>query len=659
MAADKPNFANVKNLIDRDFKGPERTRMIAQLLENQTLDTWMTYDLFQAGIKWVQDKRPLGIKLELDDAVQTRDQESSTTAALLKLGKTPVGSFFNFQSIRFNGIGQPACRHQQRPDGMCLLHLECAAKGKQDMVLFYEGDVHAKDDGKTLTSGCRNSQKMYQAIAQAQSKNDLMAGCAIFAAMKDAPIDKMLDFLDDMLKAHIFVCIAIADWNSHIQAAKRVETLIGSLFGNSLHHSTLYDFVFGINIGLEQGTPSYNQEDFNHRIRTMLGGMGFAVNGNPVAHNIDVNANMQRVAAYRSTHLDIGCVKIVICAIPRQKAAILAGRIVQPMFIYPLHVREIVHFDADKTASIGAGVFQSRLTCTGNTLLANYAFKKSMMKMTAVYGNAPAGGLSDTSCLLGQTNGFFYVALPFAYYTIQQFEFVNAALDYSWSPVRYDFRGMLRAFKTNKKNLTGNLQVTMFRKSKSSLFHIICESVDDLPELSADFEFFLEECCRWVEEKDIDGKALPKYTSPKIIFRTLGIFSLQNAIDFACDIRANPNKTYSSLLVSYPAGAQTLIQQCMKRLSGNEAYAYVGRTNVVDTTTQLVLEQPDSDDDTANNTDTLAKRLLRWEKTLHTQLFHSTWKVDIGDAAAAPAPAPAAAASSSVGGGPAGTDRVA
>jgi hypothetical protein len=270
-----------------------------------------------------------------------------------------------------------------------------------------------------------------------------------------------------------------------------------------------------------------------------------------------------------------------------------------------------------------------------------------MMKMTEVYNNPPAGGISDTKCVLGQTNGFFYVALPFAYYTIQQFEFVNAALDYSWSPVRYDFRAMLRAFKTNKKNLTGDLHVTMFRKSKSSLFHIICESVDDLPELSADFEFFLKECCRWVEDTDKDGNALPKYTSPKIIFRTLGIFSLQNAIDFACDIRANPNKTYSSLLASYPAGAQTLIQQCMKRLSGNEAYAYVGRTNVVDTTTQLVLEQPDSDDDTANTgPDTLAKRLLRWEKDLHKQLFHSTWKVDIGDA---PAPAPAAAAAPAAG----------
>ena len=244
--------------------------MLARLLENQTLDTWMTYELMGSAIEWVQNKQPLGIELEMDEKIQTRDQATSTTAELLKLADHPVDSFYNFMSIRVGGGGAAGMRHQNRPDGMFLIHLKNASGGPSDMVLFYEGDAHGKDDGKNLDSGCKNSHKMYQAIAQAQSKNPQMAGCIIFAAMKDAPTDEMLPFLADMLKAHIFVCIAIADWNSKIRRQNRPTTLIGSIFGNDLDVHMKYDFVFGINIGLEGAAAGYNQIDFDHRIATMV-----------------------------------------------------------------------------------------------------------------------------------------------------------------------------------------------------------------------------------------------------------------------------------------------------------------------------------------------------------------------------------------------------
>jgi hypothetical protein len=108
----------------------------------------------------------------------------------------------------------------------------------------------------------------------------------------------------------------------------------------------------------------------------------------------------------------------------------------------------------------------------------------------------------------------------------------------------------------------------------------------------------------------VDGA--PTYASPQIIFRTLGIFSLQNAIDFACEMKANPNKTYSGLLASYPVGTQLLIQQCMKKLSGNDAYAYIGQTGKSDAKTADQQEQVDSDDEDANAPQ-LTRKLLEYE----------------------------------------------
>jgi hypothetical protein len=264
------------------------------------------------------------------------------------------------------------------------------------------------------------------------------------------------------------------------------------------------------------------------------------------------------------------------------------------------------------------------ITHGGNVLLnGQFFFQQNMMDVTTVELNA-GGQVQGNRCRLTETNGFFFLALPLAYYTIQQFEFLNRELNYEWSPVHYNVRTMINNLKKNKVSLTGVMNVTMFKKNKSSLFQLICESVDcddDVEPLAADFNLFLEKCCRWHEtnENAVTG------SSPKVIFRTLGIFNLQNAIDFACEMKANPNKTYLSLLASYPLGTQMVIQQCMKKLSSNEAYAWINQPAKV---TPVVAVEKESDDDDDEDT-TLAGRLLNIEDSIMKALFHSFWSVDI------------------------------
>ncbi len=603
--------------------------MLGLLLEHQTLDTWMTYQLMQEAVKWVVDKQPLGMLLTYNEANHTRDQQSSTSATMLNLKNTPVDSFYNFQSIRVDGsTGKPAVRHQNRPDGVFLMKIATEMSFPQDMVIFYEGDVHGKDEKKDNETGCKNSHKMYQAFAQAQSKNPAMAGCTIFAAMQYSPIANITHFIDDMLKAHIFVCIAIADWNKY-NSTDRKRTLIANLFGekNSLVPGIQYDFVFGINIGLEAFPAGFNDGEYAYRITTMLHRL--RKNG----CSIELRDNLKHVAEFKKISHTIGCVKIVVCAIPRTNEKVFNNSQGQPqaMFIYPLNIAQIVTFDNQDMGTINDKSKVDRLLNISPNINGNYEFQKHMMRKTSVYTNNNV--VPEThGCSLSRTTGFFYVALPLAYYTIQQFEFVNAALNYMWSPTRFDYRALLRDFKALKKHLTGDVNVTMFKENKSSLFHVICESADYLPPLAQDFEIFLKECCRWHEDKDENGHELPRYTSPKIFFRTLGIYSMQNAIDFAYDIRANSNKAYTSLLDSYPVGTQLLIQQCMKKLTGNEAYAYVGRV-VEDTRNQTAKpddEQVDSDDETTN-TETLADLMLKVEHNVLTNLFHSEWKVSFPD----------------------------
>ncbi len=592
-----------------------RTRMFARLLENQTLDAWMTFEFMEAAIKWVENCKPLELEWASDEVVQTRDQWSSTSAQLLHLENHPVDSFYNFQSISVNAAA--AMRHQNRPDGMFLLNLT-TTMGEQEMALFYEGDAHAKDEGKNLTTGCMNNHKMYQAIAQAQSKNEHLAGCIIIAAMKDSPTDKLMIFLDDMLKAHIFVCIAIADWNKQIREERRKATFIGNLFGNSLNHSMQYDFVFGINIGLHPGDPGWQDAEFQDRITKMTTPMGL----NPV--DIRMQQQLRAVAPFSKMTTMVGCVRIAICAIPRQRREVLGAVINNPIFIYPLHIDAWVTFPANgQPTTVTRGTFSNALLHT-NAINVNLTFQKNMMRVTSVTTQI-GGQLKKNEVRLGETNGFFHAALPLAYYTIQQFAFVSEKLKYEWSPTRYDFKKLLVAFKTNEKNLTGDVQVTMFKKNQLSLFHVLCASVDEhLPQLSEDFKLFLKDCCRWRVKIKADDPEPEAGSSPTIIFRTLGIYSLQNAIDFACGIQSNTNKTYSSLLASYPVGAQILIQQCMTKLSGNEAYAYIGCDASIPTPIESVDPKQDGHE---NGTSGFVNKLLDMEKNILTKIFHSTWSV--------------------------------
>ena len=618
------DFKKVKEHIDNNFTQADRSRMLARLLENQPLDAWMTHELMETAIAWFQKEKPFGIVWTSQTERQTRDQRTSTTADALHLNlpDTPVDKFFNFQNIHVQG--QVAMRHINLPDGMFLLELETTSYGPQPMVLFYEGDVHKKDAKKTLYEGCRNSQKMYQAIAQAQSKNPHMAGCAIFAAMDDAPTDDLMPFLDDMLKAHIFVCIAIADWNAHIyvkSGQNRKTTMIGSFFKNSLNASMDYDFVFGINIGMANASPGFEQTDYTHRIRVMLNAMGY------IAADIQLEDALQGVAGYDIKSTKIGMVQIVICAIPRQKKTVLASGPRMPMFIYPFNMDELVKFtnNAATLANMTVGYFNI-INPVAAVFGPPFRFKQNMMDKTAVEMNAAVPAAANR-INLNETNGFFFIALPLAYYTIQQFECVNSHLNYEWSTVRFNVRTLINKLKKNKQNLTGVTNVTMFTKNKSSLFQVICASVDcdDVEPLAKDFNDFLEKVCRWRETPGNDAAG----SSPKVIFRTLGIFSLQNAIDFACEMKANPNKTYLSLLASYPAGTQMVIQQCMKKLSSNEAYAWVRNEDREEKPAKTSAENDEQDSDDDDDGNTLADKLLNFERQIFTSMSHSSWIVTL------------------------------
>jgi hypothetical protein len=254
-----------------------------------------------------------------------------------------------------------------------------------------------------------------------------------------------------------------------------------------------------------------------------------------------------------------------------------------------------------------------------------FRFKQNMMDKTAVEMNAAPAAANRIN--VNETNGFFFIALPLAYYTIQQFECVNSHLNYEWSTVRFNVRTLINKLKKNKQNLTGVTNVTMFTKNKSSLFQVICASVDcdDVEPLANDFNVFLEKVCRWRETPGNDAAG----SSPKVIFRTLGIFSLQNAIDFACEMKANPNKTYLSLLASYPAGTQMVIQQCMKKLSSNEAYAWVRNEDREEKTAKPPAETDEQDSDDDNDGNTMADKLLNLEKQVFTSISHSSWRVKL------------------------------
>ena len=168
-----------------------------------------------------------------------------------------------------------------------------------------------------------------------------------------------------------------------------------------------------------------------------------------------------------------------------------------------MHLTKLVPF-AGKTASLALPTHLLTIQNTPGPL----RFRKNMMDVTRVYGNAGMP-LSGHLCNLDATTGFFYCALPLAYYTIQQFDcLVNARLNYRWKDKPNNFKKMLDIYKQQMKSIvTKYVKVKMFSKKNTSLLQTICRSTaDDTEPISKDFAVFLQECCRW-EAADGDAYA--------------------------------------------------------------------------------------------------------------------------------------------------------
>jgi hypothetical protein len=550
---------------------------------------------------------------------QSRDQQTSTTAspAFLDLHDTPVDSFFNFQSIRFNGNGKPFVRHQNRPDGMFMIQLQ----GGQEMVLFYEGDVHEKDSGKSLDKGCTNSHKMYQYMAQAQSKTPHFAGCAIFAAMLRATSTNFVGFLDDMLKAHIFACLLIVQYNLNIADKKTKSVLHECLVQQK---SAVYDFVIGINIKTIATTFQYTKKNFEYKIKKMLDGIGKR------SDKIELQGiDFGKQPAVFALNVTYNSFEITILAIPRAHEDYLTGtKNKPPAFVYPLHLNKIITFDIGNTRAVCKNDAINMLNITrAGAQQTELTFEQHMMKKTRV--NSVATGVSDWTCL-DDTTGFFYVAIPLAYFTIELFEtYVNAKWDYKWCNTSTDFKQLLNKFKVNLKDMPfRRIPVAMGKENRDSLFNVICKStcatVDDVAD---DFKIFLRDCCMWDIPEKIDTNQV---LSPVVFFRTLGILSLQNAIDFACETKKD-NKTYTALLSSYPIGTQILIQKCMQKLTENEAYVYIARPEVP-TIYETVDEQDasDVDDDGTSTLQKLGDAVMQEVKQqAENAVYASVWSVKV------------------------------
>jgi hypothetical protein len=551
--------------------------------------------------------------LTMTTTLMTYNLETGTTAELMKLAGA-VGHFFNFKGIKADGT--TALRHQTRPDGVFALQMNSCTGRTRDMVLFYEGDVHVKDAGKTPTLGCPNCHKMYQYMAQCQAKSPDMAGCAVFAAMEYATSDKIVPFMNDMFRAHVFVFTAMAHYNYMIDAPRlrsntRARTFLGSVC--KLEDDVDYDFVIGINMGYNtDGTAFQSTSFFDIRIRAMLTGLHQAANVTITLHD-----KLKEIVNTEYHQCMIGSVSIVFVAIPRAPKDALRGD--SPGFLYPMHMQEIIEWQGDDADLIkNVNVATGLLTVTTNNIN-NFKFKKKMMLNTSVLTFGGAVGNTALDC----TTGFFYIAIPLAYYTTQQFDFINDRLDYSYCTSKQKFKDLLYIFKdTMKTTKTSKASVLMFGDNKKSLFHTLCTSThEETQPIANDFKLFLCEACRWKDE-DVHQEA-----SPDIFFRTLGICSLQNAIDFAFEVKQTQNNTYTALLSSYPVGAQMTIKQCMKKLTENEAYAYIERDGLDTAMSALTLTAPNDDDDD-DAPDPLLEIWKNFEKFVGYCFDLSDWKVE-------------------------------
>jgi hypothetical protein len=382
----------------------------------------------------------------------------------------------------------------------------------------------------------------------------------------------------------------------------------------------------GINIKSRAGNDAFNLVHFQNRVDLVR---------NLLNKNTEIDVELQNFGYDRQNELQtwdytLGCLNITCFAVPRGSNDILnRGSRQEPPFIYPMHLSHVTKWSGDKgTMTMQPGnwlleVFEHGHS--GNNL--DLHFRPHMMSITRVLTAQNDRAVNNT-CVLKETNGFFYVALPLAYFTVEQFEcLVNARLDYKWSPTKYDVRKMVQELMLKIKGLpTAKVNVQMFKTDQKSLLQTICKSTDThVADITEEFKFFLKDCCKW---DDCYG-----YAYPAIFFRTLGIFSLQNAIDFACEVKNNQSATYTSLLSTYPVGTQIVIKQCMKKLSTNEAYAYLQRDKIAVKTSTVQEQGPSDEDEPLGPIETIQKRITRamthkttsWRVTNSTAEIYEEW----------------------------------
>ena len=605
---------DVDKYVDTLFGSVDKNRMIARLVDNQGVDAWMTFELMEAAIRNVVDSQAFhGAGVELRDNM-CRDNATSTTASAehLHLENTDVDKYYNFQSIRVDrATGKAIIRHQNRADGMFNLKLP-----QNEMAIFYEGDAHDKDAGKTEKKGCKNAHKMYQYIAQAQSTDIKTSGCAVFAAMKDSPIEDLVQFIEDMLKAHMFACMLIIQHN--MCQDKPTKTILEDLLSLDSKPRKKYDFVIGINIKSTSANAKFSTENFDGRVVDMLA----ALKQTNVAIELILFGDQAQLQTW---DYYVGSIYITCFGVPRAKDDIMKRSHLDriPAFIYPYHMTNRTLWSNDTgtmTTDPGFWLLDIYKKNARNSSMELH-FRKNMMNVTRVL-TTPNARAEKNTCVLAETTGFFYCALPIAYFTVEQFEcLVNARMDYRWAPKRFDVKKMLDTFVNKMKGIkTVKVHVRMFKTNQHSLLQTICKRTDKgVEDITDEFKGFLRDCCRW-DDADCEG-----YAYPAIFFRTLGILSLPTAIDFACECRNNPSATYTTLLSTYPIGTQIVIKECMKKLSTNEAYGYLTREK-----TELkivkVEEQGPSDEDEDVTNETIVQTINRNLKNAMT-LETKTWTV--------------------------------
>jgi len=273
---------------------------------------------------------------------------------------------------------------------------------------------------------------------------------------------------------------------------------------------------------------------------------------------------VEEVLLYEHTIMNVG---MVFIAVPRAEENYLKNGPIKPCFLYPMHLAQVVQFST-KELTVPVEVFNKVLLITMTTTL---NFRKHMIDVKRVL-LAPRGRQNKPHdkdyCMLDNSDGFFYAALPMAYYTIQQLELVNDRLNYKYRNAK-SFKKITEAYKDMAfENSKRKINVSMMSKNdkRVSLFREICESISDSKdEIEPDLENFLMEGCLWESTDDC---------SPVLFFKTMRIFSLQGAMDFAFDIQTGQNEVYSKMLLSYPIGTQIVIKQCMKKLTENGTPAY-------------------------------------------------------------------------------------